>query len=70
MSTAVPIDLESDQPDRTPTELSVVEATQQSPDAYAVDATQGRQAGSAPFDDATQGKQIGFRPYDDATQAR
>jgi hypothetical protein len=37
---------------------------------HSIDATQGRQIGSYPYDDATQGRQIGSHPHDDATQAR
>jgi len=34
-----------------------------------IDATQGRQIGSGPYDDASQGRQLGSRPHDDATHA-
>jgi hypothetical protein len=34
-----------------------------------IDATQGRQIGSDPYDDASQGRQLGSRPHDDATHA-
>ena len=37
---------------------------------HRIDATQGRQIGSEPYDDATQGRQIGSEPDEDATQGR
>lgn len=46
------------------------DAPSERPDGHSIDATQGRQIGSHPYDDATQGRQIGSGPYDDATQGR
>jgi hypothetical protein len=72
MTTAVAPQLESAQEPQTQPirELPAADRTGQQPGADELDATQGQQLGSHPYDDPTQGRQIGFHPYDDATQAR
>jgi hypothetical protein len=70
MTTAVAPQLESDQESEPQShrDLHLAHATRQEPDTHSIDATQGEQFGSRPYDDATQGVQFGSRPYDDATQ--
>jgi hypothetical protein len=73
MRTAVAHDVESRhrEIEEQPTlGLAPADSRREGPDAHFIDATQGRQIGSDPYDDATQGSQIGSDPYDDATRAR
>jgi hypothetical protein len=49
-------------------DLRLADTERREPDVHSLDATQGQQIGSHPYDDATQGRLLGSRPHDDATR--
>ena len=72
MNTAVAHELKSGQqePESWPLpDLHLADTNRREPDLHSLDATQGQQIGSKPYDDATQGRQLGVGPDDDATRA-